>query len=148
MIKKTILTIALAIITSISFGQENNEYEQTLDKMLQVSGSQESFKGAIKQMLGMYKQQKPDVPEKVWKEVEVELSASAFEDLSKRLVPVYQKHLSLEDLKGIIAFYGTPLGGKYAEKTPMIMTESMQVGQQWGMQLGQKIGQILQEKGH
>jgi hypothetical protein len=48
----------------------------------------------------------------------------------------------------IIEFYQTPVGKKYAEKTPLIMQESMQVGQQWGMKIGQEFQNKLQEQGY
>ncbi len=73
------------------------------------------------------------------------MMSTSITELVKLLVPTYQKHLSLEDLKGIIAFYESPLGIKYAEKTPFITQESMAIGQQWGMLLGQKIAKKMEK---
>lgn len=96
----------------------------------------------------MVKQGNPNVPTTIWNDFEQEMLNTSLDDLVEMLVPVYQKHLSQEDLNSLIAFYQTPAGKKYAEKTPLIMQESMQVGQQWGMQIAQKIQQKLSEKGY
>ena len=70
------------------------------------------------------------------------------DELADMLAPVYEKHMTENDLKKIIEFYQTPVGKKYAEKTPLITQESMQVGQQWGMRIGQKVMERLKEKGY
>jgi hypothetical protein len=69
-------------------------------------------------------------------------------DLVKMLVPVYKKHLTLADVEGLITFYKSPVGQKFAKKTPMITQESMQIGQQWGMVIGQKFADKMKEKGY
>ena len=100
------------------------------------------------QMTAMMKQQKPEVPELAWADLNDDLAVDALKELTVLMSPVYQKHLTLEDLKGIIAFYNTPIGKKFAKKTPLITNESMQVTQQWGMKLMGKIQQKLKDKGY
>ena len=64
------------------------------------------------------------------------------------LAPVYIKYMTKEDLEDLIKFYQTPIGQKFSKNTPLIMQESMQIGQQWGMQLGREVAKKLQEKGY
>ena len=52
------------------------------------------------------------------------------------------------DLTKTIEFFETPIGKKYVEKTPFILQESMQVGQQWGAKIAKKIELRLKEKGY
>jgi uncharacterized protein len=52
------------------------------------------------------------------------------------VVPIYDKHLSHEEIKGLIAFYGTPLGKKTLSVLPAITAESGEAGQKWGENLG------------
>lgn len=146
--KKVILSLALLIMASNAFAQENKEYTNTLSKMLEVSGSQEMFKAMLGQMTAMYKQQNSTVPEAVWNEIDVELASTSLQELTTMLSPIYQQHLSIEDLEGAIAFYNTPIGKKLAEKTPLISAQSMQVGQQWGIKLGAEITKLMKEKGY
>ncbi len=102
----------------------------------------------VGQVFQMLKQQKPNVKAEVWQELKNELLQTMMDDLVTKLIPVYSKHLTQKDLEGLISFYETPVGKKYAESTPLIMQESIMVGQQWGMQIGQKLVAKLKEKGY
>lgn len=138
----------LGISICSATAQISDSYKATLKKMLSVAGTEETFKVAIKQMFGMFKQQKADVPEAVWSDFEQEFSQTSMDELVNMLAPVYHKHMTEEDLAKMIEFYETPVGKKYAEKTPLIMQESMQVGQEWGMKMGQQFQEKLKEKGY
>lgn len=116
--------------------------------MFKVSGTEESFQSAIKQMFVIFKQQSPNVKSSVWEEYEKEFSNTSIIDIVEMLVPVYKKYMTQEDLEEMVKFYQTPVGQKYAKNTPLITQESMQIGQQWGMKLGQEITKKLKEKGY
>jgi hypothetical protein len=147
--KKVTTIIALFLITfGLSIGQADTEFKAKLKNMFELSGSEEVYKTVIKQMIAMYKDQFSDVPEETWNGLEKEFLKTSLDDLVEMLVPVYSRHLTLDDLQKITEFYQTPVGKKYAEKTPLIMQESMQVGQQWGMKIGQEFQNKLQEKGY
>lgn len=61
-------------------------------------------------------------------------------------VPVYDKYLSDDDIKGLIEFYSTPLGQKMIKALPSIMTESGEKGRQWGEKIGREsMIEVLQE---
>ncbi|MBB2150861.1 DUF2059 domain-containing protein [Pedobacter gandavensis] len=148
-IKKPLLVLALLISTTMfSFGQDNNSYKASLKEMMNVSGSTESYKVAIAQTIKMLKTQKSNVPESFWLEFEETFSKSAQEDLFDLLLPIYEKHITEKELKDITKFYSTPTGKKFAEKTPFILRDSMEAGQQWGMKLGEQLAKKMQEKGY
>lgn len=115
---------------------------------MEVSGSEATYKAAISQMVTMFKQQKSSVPNEFWNEFEQAATKNVSEDLLNMLLPVYQRHLSETEIKDIIKFYQSPAGKKFAEKSPLIMQESMQIGQQWGMKIGQELEKKLKEKGY
>jgi hypothetical protein len=48
-------------------------------------------------------------------------------DAINDLVPIYQKHFTKSDVDAITAFYWSPSGRKFVEKTPEIMGEFMAV---------------------
>lgn len=135
--KITSILAFIVLLTISSFGQSENEYSSTLKTLFEVSGSEESFEVALTQMFNMYKKQYTEVNEEIWVEFEKEFRKTSLNDLVVMLVPVYEKYMTLEDLKELIKFYESPVGKKYAKSTPLIMQESMQVGQQWGMKIGQ-----------
>lgn len=146
---KRFLTITLLLFVSITvFGQVDKEYNETLKRMFVVSGSEKSYQAVIKQMFTMFKQQYSDVESDMWSDLENEFSKTSLNDLTKMLVPVYSKYMTLEDLKELIKFYETPVGKKFAKNTPLIMLESMQIGEQWGMKVGQDFEKKMKEKGY
>ncbi len=147
--KKNVFIMITCMLLSIGlFGQpEKEEYRSTLKKMLMVSGSEESYKMAVQQMFVMFKQQYADVAPEAWIEFEDEFLNTSLDDLVDMMVPVYKKYLTLEDLEGIIRFYESPVGIKFARNTPHIMKESMLVGQQWGLKMGQEFEDKMQQRG-
>lgn len=146
--KTLLITIVVSFLSvTLIFGQANTEYRATLKKMFEVSGTQEAYKSAVRQMFVMFKQNK-NVPEEIWADLEKEFLLASMDELVDMLTPVYEKHLTNADLKKVIEFYQTPIGVKFAQKSPAIMQESMQVGQQWGMKIGESFQQKLKDKGY
>jgi len=147
--KKLACTLLLTLAcTTFSNAQTNPAYKAKLKRMFEVSGSEKSYKVAIEQMFTMFKQQKTAVPDSVWQQFEGEFLKTSLDDLVEMLEPVYVKSLTQDDLQQLIAFYQTPIGMKYANQTPIIMQESMQVGQQWGRKIATEFQDKLKAKGY
>lgn len=142
---KKILVLAFFALLSISFSyaQSDKEYRKALKTMLEVSGYQESFQVAVKQVIEVFRQNYPGIAANTWSELEKEFSAASMDELVDMLAPVYAHHLSQEDLEQVVAFYQSPAGKKYSEKTPLIMHEAIAVGEQWGEKIGQKLERKL-----
>ena len=146
--KKFILTALFVLITTLSFSQENNTYRSSLKKLMQISSTEETYKGALNQIISMFKQQQSNVPQEFWDEFAIEVNKDAFNNLINIMLPIYQKHFTETDLQGVIAFYESPVGKKFAEKTPLVTQESMVAGQAWGREIGQKVIDKLKDKGY
>lgn len=147
--KRTLSILAFFMLFSFSsFAQNDKAYENTLSEMFQVSGSEETFKVAINQILAAYKGQYPQVSAEIWTEMEAEFQKASMDELVVMLAPAYQKHLTQKDLQELIKFYKTPIGTKFAKKTPLLTREAMQVGQQWGMKIGQDFAAKMKAKGY
>ena len=70
----------------------------------------------------------------------------ATQQLIDLVVPIYQHNFTEQDVRGLLAFYRTPLGQKLLKVQPVIMHESMLAGEQWGRQrVEQRIGQLKSE---
>jgi hypothetical protein len=63
------------------------------------------------------------------------VNAQQFVDL---MIPIYDKYLTDEDIKGLIQFYGTPLGQKTLKVLPELAADSQLAGQKWGEQMGRE----------
>jgi hypothetical protein len=58
------------------------------------------------------------------------------------LVPLYDKHLSLEDLYTLIEFFSTPLGQRLVELEMDLATEIATLAERWAMTL---VGEVFME---
>ncbi len=145
--KKLVTILSIILLSTISnFAQVDSTYKATLQKMFKVAGTEEIYKSSIKNMFSLYKQQFQDLDSTYFATVEQELLKTSLDELVEMILPAYQKYLTIEDLNGMIEFYKSPVGQKYAKSVPFISKESMKIGQQWGMKVAQKIMKKLEEK--
>lgn len=59
-----------------------------------------------------------------------------------RLVPLYDSLYTVDEVLGLTAFYRSPLGQRLLDTQLVLMQSTMQLAQQWGMELA---GQVLIE---
>lgn len=127
---------------------QTSDYEKNLEKFLSINGSTETYNIVYEQILTQLKMSKPGVPDSVWSNLKTEVFDNEVNELTKKMVPLYKKHFTHEDVKELINFYESPIGKKLVTKTPLLTQESMQFSQQWGMNLIGNINGWLSEKGY
>ena len=134
--KKTILAVLclLALAPALQ-AQEGNTKEQDIRRLLELTGSTKMAEQIMDQMMVMFEQNDSGISKEFWDGFRAEINT---EDLVRMTIPIYDKHLSHEDIRGLIAFYQTPLGATLIEKLPLIAQESMAAGMKWGEEIGQK----------
>jgi hypothetical protein len=64
------------------------------------------------------------------------------DEMLDAMVPIYQRHLTKEDLDAILAFYSSPVGQKLQREQPAMMQEGMQLGGEIGRR---RIGDMMQK---
>ncbi|HFK5569405.1 hypothetical protein BAX97_14405 [Elizabethkingia meningoseptica] len=142
------LTILILIAAgSFTFAQQQTippakkEKIKTLLRLTNAIGLSNQIMGS---MIDSYQSYYKRVPTEYWTEIKKEAATSGeFEEL---LIPVYSKYYTEKELEDIIAFYKTPTGQKVIKVLPEMSKESMQIGQEWGMRLGEKIMKKINEK--
>lgn len=144
--KKLFIFLSVSLCLSITTQAQSDEYKAYLSKYFEVSGSSKTFEVAIKQTVQTMKGQSSGLSDETWNELEKEFLSTSMDDLVDKLLPVYENYLSINDLKAIIKFYESRVGKKLAANTPLITQESMQVGAQWGMELGEKVMRRIEEE--
>jgi uncharacterized protein len=148
MARKITIVALLIFVCLTTSGQVDKEYSKTLTRMFEVSGTEETFQSVIKQMFGMFKEHYPEAGSDVWDDLEKEFSKTSLNDLTEMLVPVYSKYMTISDLQELIKFYESPVGKKFAKNTPLITQESMEIGQQWGLKIGQDFEEKMNKRGY
>lgn len=146
MINRIVAVIFFALL-GLTTNAQDQTYESTLQNLFEKNGSYETFQVVVVQLFDMYRQNYNDVDTETWDKLEQEFKNTSMSDLVSLLTPVYEKYLTQEDLQIMINFYDSPTGKKYAKYTPTISQESMAIGQEWGLQIGQKVLQRLEEEG-
>lgn len=117
--------------------------EASVRELLDKTKAGEAAVQMVNQMMPQMKMMAPGAPQKFWDEIEKEFNAESF---IKLVIPIYQKHLSQEDIDAINAFYDTPAGKHLIENQSVIMQESMIAGQQWGEQVANEVIKRLDEQ--
>ncbi|MCP4274395.1 MAG: DUF2059 domain-containing protein [Gammaproteobacteria bacterium] len=126
------LTISLASISAVA----ETASKKSVKMLMERTGAGNMGVQMMNQMLPALKKMVPDAPEKFWTDVMAEMNANQIIEL---VIPVYQKHLTEQDIKEIIAFYNSAAGKKLIRVQPAIMQESMALGQQWGQETARNV---------
>lgn len=124
-------------------GDDAAAKRQDIRRLLELTGSAQLGQQIIGQMMETFKKTDPKVPESFWDEMAKEFDSKTMIDL---VVPIYDKHLTHEDVKGLIAFYESPVGRKMTSVLPAIAQESLQAGQRWGMDIARRMQQKLEAR--
>ena len=116
-----------------------------IKKMLALTGAKYVFQQTLEQSLASTKSQHPQIPQEFWDAFMAEVSV---DEMLNRLIPIYNKYLSAEDIKELIKFYETPLGKKTVNVLPQITRESIEVSQQYGIESAKRVLQKLEAEGY
>ena len=139
------IVVAATLAGSAPAPARNVPSAERVRELLTVTGAAESSRIVIDQMMQSFHKMFPQVPDKLWNEMADVLQT---EDLLDLTVPVYQEHLSAEDLELAIAFWKSEAGQRFREAQPAILSESMQLGQAWGQKKAQEVLGRLKERGY
>lgn len=119
--------------------------EEDIRTLLRLTDAENLGMQMANGLIEPFKALAPEVPEEYWEEL---FSKANMGQMIDQIVPIYDRHLTHQEIRDLIVFYQTPSGKALVEKMPQIMQESFQVGQAWGAKLGQELYQQLVEDGH
>ena len=123
-----VCVIALFTLTFPVFAHTTNatdEYEETLKKMMKLSGASAATDDLYPKMLSVMKLNAPGKDDAYWNDFAKDWKEKIENRVIELCMPAYKKHLTLEDLKAIAAFYESPVGRKYKESSLAVMREAM-----------------------
>jgi hypothetical protein len=119
--------------------------DQSVRLLLELTGAEQISLQMMDSMIKEFEGTFPDVPGSFWEEFRSEIRPGEIADL---IVPVYQRHLSQEDVDDLTAFFSSPAGRRFVSKQPAILNDSMQVGAEWGARIGERAIEKLKAGGH
>ena len=145
--KKVLLVLTFACTLAIphrAFGQAplDPAFERDINKLMEITGAQrlgEQMLTLVTQQVSQaIRQQNPNAPPRMLEvaaEVIKGFFTRQFASLMPRIAATYAKVLTPEDVKGMIAFYETPLGRRMIEVMPQLQQSGAQAGQEWAQSL-------------
>ena len=68
------------------------------------------------------------------------------DELTGELVNIYDKHFSAEEIKGLLQFYGSPLGQRAAAEMPQVTREAQRTVQALNQRITKEIFQELKDE--
>lgn len=122
----------------------NAEKIQNIKKLLEITGAKSLSQQMINQMLNSMKSQYPDIPASFWNAFMAEIK---LDDMVNAYIPLYDKYFTNEEIKGMIAFYDTPLGKKALNVLPQIAQDSTEIGIKYGREAAERAMQKLKSQG-
>jgi Uncharacterized protein conserved in bacteria (DUF2059) len=88
-------------------------------KFIDVFGTRQALSNNFELMLKQIAKEKPDEAQKIRDRVKVD-------EIIDRLIPIYDRNFTADDLKAFIDFYQSPSGHKLIATIPVLMKESVQ----------------------
>ncbi len=149
----TALILLISIDAPVSAGDISNQKTADIEKLLEITGAlaigKQMSDVAVSQLSQAIKSSRPDIPAELFTILEQEVNGLISENIPKfiaLIIPVYDQHFTHDEIKGLIRFYQTDLGKKTIREMPLLMQESMTIGQQWGNALGPEIQRRVIER--
>lgn len=124
----------------------SGEYQETLKKIMVLSGSRTSMDNILPQFLSAIKRFSPQTDEAALNAFSSKWGGKIEEMIIEAYTPIYQRYLTLDDLKKVVAFYESPAGQQLAKTVPAILTETMPMMQKLSGEMARDMTQLNTSK--
>jgi hypothetical protein len=158
----TLLTIVACVLAAPA-GADNivPAKRADIEKLMRITGPPDVTKQIsnffVRQMSQAIKASRPDLPARAYQILGEEINRVIEEQMTAKggfldmVIPIYAKHFSHEDIKGLLKFYQSDLGKKTIKVEPLILQEKLALAQDWSKSLEpiikNKINQRFQKEG-
>jgi|TARA_B100001964_G_C13695643_1_gene363731 hypothetical protein len=132
--KNLLMVLILILFTIPAYAQRASS--QSIKELLDKTQAGDMGIQVMNQMLPSLKVMVPDAPDNFWREFMAGVNS---DDLVEMIIPIYQKYLTEKDISELNKFYSSPVGKKLIRYQPIIMQESMTVGQRWGENIAKEV---------
>ncbi|WP_294479677.1 DUF2059 domain-containing protein [uncultured Bacteroides sp.] len=129
-LKVAMCIIALITLTFPLSAQDKmvaDEYQETLNKIMELSGASTTISESLMKALPLLKKNKPDKDDAYWDEFVKTFGEKTKCEMMDICTPIYKRYLTLDDLNKIVEFYESAVGQKYKESAIAIMREATPV---------------------
>ncbi|MBF1386518.1 DUF2059 domain-containing protein [Prevotella aurantiaca] len=156
--KKVFLTLLLVTFAAFSCKLNAQSVEvpegtdtafiEAVDKFMEVSGSKTTLKAQFPLIMNNFRIMLEGISDDVFAKIEAKFQVVFLKRAVELYAPFYERYYTLEDIKGLIAFYETELGRKVARTTPSLSTDLYKAGEQLGIMVLKSIVEDLRTEGY
>ena len=112
-------------------------------RFFQLMNVEELAFADMKERAELQRQSHPEVPDEFWRELFMELKP---EEFLSRMVPIYDKHFTHDEIKAWIAFFESAPGQAFLKNQRVVLQESTRAGQAYVEEVSVPILNRLQKK--
>jgi hypothetical protein len=98
--------------------------EAEIRKLLEITGTVKLVNQMLNQMMGTLRGRASQLPPEFWDNLQKEMDPTK---LVEKLIPVYDKYYTIDDLKAVNAFYQTPAGQHLLQVQPAGMKAVLEI---------------------
>ena len=113
-------------------------------RLLDLTGGVRVGERLLDRLFEAERRSMPEVPESVWQEARRAFETS---ELVELIAAVWDRHFTQDEIRGLIAFYESPLGTRLRQMQPVILQESLFAGEEWGRRALERLQEKLLQKG-
>ncbi len=149
------LCLVLAALCPARADELTPQKQADIKRLLEVSGgaalSKQMPAAITRQVVLGLKQKRPDIPAQSLAVVEREVMAVMKEKLDgpggmlDRIIPLYAKTFTHQEIIDVLAFYESPAGRKAAAALPGLMREGQKIGEELAKEIGPELKRRLTE---
>lgn len=154
----TIIVLAVCMGGFVALSQEQQSKRALAEELLvlmKVNETIEQSMAMVKQMIPAQMDQAaqvsgqtnipPDVKNKTSQMMDMIAKEMSWENMKEDYITLYADTFTEEELRGLVAFYKSPIGQALAKKTPELTKKSMELSQKVMVKLMPKIQAMTQE---
>ncbi|MDD5772813.1 MAG: DUF2059 domain-containing protein [bacterium] len=157
--KKVIAGLILAVLLSFNQNLMASEetHRKTTEELIKVLKVEEMENQGFEQLKQMFMDQTDQMLMSLQDDAKINAAKEKYigilnkeltwTNLKSKYMELYMELFTEEEMKGIMAFYKSPAGQKFMEKTPDLMDRSMQIGEKTVSEIMLRIGSDDNEKG-
>ncbi|MGO4701582.1 DUF2059 domain-containing protein [Dyella sp. 2RAB6] len=137
--------LSLALVASMGTASAATQpSEEQVRQLMDVVGVGKMLSQMNSQAMTVMQQSLPCIPSSYWQGY---MDSNGTQQFIGRLVPIYQRHFSADEIDGMLKFYRSPLGQKVITEMPTTMGEANQAGLQWSKERSDQMIAELKQKG-
>ena len=106
--------------------------------MMVLTGSEKSMDVVFDQIIAIERQRHPNLPQQFWDDLDEE-HKRLHNKMVERIIAIYDKYYTLDDLKAANAFYASPAGQRMMAAKPQILKESLAAGKALGAEMAVRL---------